>query len=292
MISRMSFPIEHAEFQMVRVFPDGPNGGNPAPIGLGCDGMSGEDLRAVAVKYGHECGFVMATTRQDADFRMRYFVPNHEMEMCGHATVGALWLMRLRGYLAPGSYTIETLSGLVEAEVPEAKDITVSQPQGSTAVLTQEESVEVLKVLGLEETDLAAAEILNASTSRVKTLVPVRSVARLHEIHPDFDRMAAVCSAIDSTGLYPFAVGNAGEFHARQFPRGSGYAEDAATGIAASALSYGLLRYNLVRPHSEVTVRQGEAMGCPSRIQVKLEEKGCRLSGSCILDHSLTVVPA
>lgn len=292
MISRMSFPIEHTEFQVVRVFPDGPNGGNPAPIGLGCDGMSSEDLRAVAVKYGHESGFVMATTRQDADFRMRYFVPNHEMEMCGHATVGALWLMRLRGYLAPGSYTIETLSGLVEAEVPEAKDITISQPEGFTAVLTREERAEVLTVLGLEEADLAADEILNATTSRVKTLVPVRSVDRLHAIHPDFDRMAAVCSAIDSTGLYPFAVGNAGEFHARQFPRASGYAEDAATGIAASALSYGLLHYNLARPHSEVTVWQGEAMGRPSRIQVKLEEKGCRLSGSCILDHSLTEVPA
>ena len=35
-------------------------------------------------------------------------------------------------------------------------------------------------------------------------------------------------------------------FDARQFPRASGYPEDAATGIAASALSFGLLDNGMV----------------------------------------------
>src|SRR3546814_19694133 len=54
-----------------------------------------------------------------------------------------------------------------------------------------------------------------------------------------FTEMKAVCDAIESTGLYPFArVTAAGlAFEARQFPKASGYPEDAATGIAATALT-------------------------------------------------------
>ena len=52
-------------------------------------------------------------------------------------------------------------------------------------------------------------------------------------------------------------------FEARQFPRSSGYNEDAATGITASALAFGLLENGLVGKGEEeeekgmVKVRQG-----------------------------------
>jgi PhzF family phenazine biosynthesis protein len=74
---------------LVSVFASGPNGGNPAPIVADAAGMSDEDMQAVARASGHESGFVLpAPPGSDCDFGSRFWVPNHEMEMCGHATVG------------------------------------------------------------------------------------------------------------------------------------------------------------------------------------------------------------
>jgi len=282
---------------VVRVFPASPEGGNPAPIVLDAGGMTDAQMRDVARHYGHESGFVVPLKRADgADFRFRYFVPNHEMEMCGHATIGALWLLRDAGRISSSRVLIETLSGQVEAMVPAKGAISVSQPVGDIAQLTGAETDEVLSVLGIGETDLARPVALNARTSRVKTLIALKDGVRLHSLTPDFGGMESVCERIGSTGLYPFAPDcKTGTFHARQFPRSSGYPEDAATGIAASALAFGLLFWDMASPTETIRIRQGEAMGRASEILIGFERNGatvtrCWIRGSCTIDTAFAPV--
>ena len=79
--------------RVVSVFASGPDGGNPAPIVVDAAGMTDADMQQVARSHGHESGFVFpAPAGSGCDFEFRFWVPNHEMSMCGHATVGALWL--------------------------------------------------------------------------------------------------------------------------------------------------------------------------------------------------------
>ncbi len=100
--------------------------------------------------------------------------------------------------------------------------------------------------------------------------------------------MEALCSTLGSTGLYPYAVAEDAQrtFEARQFPRSSGYPEDAATGIAAAALAFGLRSGDGVEPTDEpILVRQGRAMGRPSQIQVRFDladgtPRGCWIGGA------------
>jgi len=95
------------------------------------------------------------------------------------------------------------------------------------------------------------------------------SPTALDALQPRFDKIEALCQRIGPTGLYPYATFDGGEriFDARQFPRASGYPEDAATGIAASALSFGLLANGLVDASTRpITIRQGRAMKRPARI--------------------------
>ena len=79
-------------------------------------------------------------------------------------------------------------------------------------------------------------------------------------------------------------------FSARQFPKSSGYREDAATGIAAAALSFGLLENRLIERSERVALaRQGWAMGRPSEIGVRLRFEqgdiaGYWLGGSVLLE--------
>jgi len=279
--------------EMVNVFCHEGHGGNPTGIVLDASPLSAEDMRRVAERCGHESGFVLPPSGEGADFRFRYFVPRHEMEMCGHATVGALWLLRQSGRIDDGRYRITTQSGPVDGFVGDRVEIT--QPLG-TAEPVGVPVDEILSVLGIGRTVLADRPIENARTSRTKTLVPIKSVAQLNALTPDFNKIEALCDRIGSTGLYPYAVvpGADGMVEARQFPRSSGYPEDAATGIAATALASALLHHGLVRdPARGLCIFQGRAMGSLSEIRVRFATNPasgsvtqCLLSGAVMrVDH-------
>jgi PhzF family phenazine biosynthesis protein len=272
---------------VVDVFVAGSGGGNPAPIVLDAGQLSSEDMRGIAEEYGHEAGFVLPPTDpKSADIRYRFFVPRHEMDMCGHATLGTTWLLAKSGRLKPGDVKVETLSGVVHTRISDTGAVAIAQPKATVAEIAPKHRQEILDVLGIQDSDTLDLPFLNASTSRIKTLVPLVSPTTVNALTPDFARMEALCEAIGSTGLYPFACDWDDErtYHARQFPKASGYPEDAATGVAATALIYGLKHYGLIGTRRTIRVRQGEAMGRPSRLAVTLADGkdgsiGCWLSG-------------
>ena len=164
---------------VVNVFRDGPGGGNPAPIVLDASEMTATAMRELAAQYKHESAFVLPG-RDGCDLSLRFFVPNHEMEMCGHATLGTVWLLKHLGLLPEPEQTIATLSGIVTARMTE-EGPAISQPAGHCKLI--DEPSAILDVLGLHKSDLEDLPVINAATSRTKTLVPVRSRAIL-----DFDR--------------------------------------------------------------------------------------------------------
>ena len=282
------------DVDVVTVFADGPNGGNPAPVVLEARGLADDQMQAIARSFGHECAFLVDPVGTGGDLALRFWVPHHEMQMCGHATVGAVWLLHTTAVL-PGrdEVTVHTASGIVRALVAADASVQVSQPVGDSRPL--EDSAAVLAVLGITRDDLADLPLRNAATSRTKTLVPLRDVERLDAIEPDLDRVEAVCALIGSTGLYPYAVSGDRQVDARQFPRSSGYPEDPATGIAATALTFGLLADEVISPDERpIIVRQGRAMGRPSRISIRLELgdgqiRGCWLGGSVEFSERSTV---
>lgn len=277
--------------ELIRVFVRDGKGGNPVPLVADARGMEAAAMQRVAAAHGHESAFVLPSDA-GCDWRLRFFVPHHEMEMCGHATVGTLWALRQWGRWTTSTARIETLSGIVLANWDEASQrVWISQPAVRTAKLDAAASVRVAMQLGLPAGNHT---VVNAATSRVKTLIALPSVAMLDALQPDFSTMAPLCASIGSTGLYPYAFGTprvdgTPVVHARQFPKSSGYPEDAATGIAAAAL-WGYLNqtkqlHGRGRTAASMAVWQGDAMGCPSEILVAPRHAdsgapdGCWLSG-------------
>ncbi|KIW92720.1 uncharacterized protein Z519_06568 [Cladophialophora bantiana CBS 173.52] len=300
-------------------------GGNLAPIVLHAEGLTDEDMQGAARKHGRESSFVTPKRREDepgdddgnVDFHLRFFVPEHEMEMCGHATVGTAWVMHELGVVGANrmEITFMTKSGRVRTRRMERKgedgqgrttQVFVSQPAGTVADIVDQTMVEeILSVLGISESQLQTTPraVQNACTSRVKTAIALRDAAVVNALKPDFSRVRGLCERLGSTGLYPYAIvqgkNNAAaaaaggdragqhpvlEVEARQFPKASGYPEDAATGIAAAALAYALADNGVLRMGQEAVVHQGRAMGYQSRINVLLEEDGCWVGGTCAWD--------
>ncbi|MGJ7487419.1 PhzF family phenazine biosynthesis protein [Variovorax sp. LT2P21] len=281
-------PPAPGERRQVDVFVGGPGGGNPVPLVADASALSSEDMIGIARATGHESAFVLTPTTAGADWRLRFFVPQHEMEMCGHATVGTLWAMRQWGRWNTPAARIETLSGLVDVEWDAAGSrVWISQPAVQAQVLSPAQASRVAAVLGLPAG--AVPEMTNASTSRVKTLVPMPDTAALQALQPDFASMETLCESIGSTGLYPYALAGStpqGDpvVAARQFPKSSGYPEDAATGIAAAALwghlaATGVIAIGTPGAGVVCSVRQGDAMGRPSVIEVRPRFDGGSLAG-------------
>ncbi|KAI6381309.1 hypothetical protein MCOR25_001243 [Pyricularia grisea] len=292
--------MEVSKVHLVSVFTasDSPEtGGNLLPVVLDASALSEEDMRRIAREFGHEASFLTPfpetySASQKADYQLRFFVPEHEMEMCGHATVGTTWLLGELGILGDDQKEVcySTKSGLVRARRHKQEDgilVEVSQPRGWVKPVQdgalRQEIAAVLGVSGSDNIDMGS--IQNACTSRAKTMVPMQDQAALDALKPDFSQMQALCEKLGSTGLYPYALHSDGRtsastrngslvVHARQFPKASGYPEDAATGIAAAALSFALLENNVLGEDRSVVVRQGEAMGCPSEIRVRIEADG------------------
>lgn len=261
------------ETVVVNVFTEQGGGGNPCPIVLDATGMTEADMQAMAQRHGLECAFLFPTDGA-APYRLRYFVPTREMEMCGHATLGTGWLLRMRGLAAPTLITVQTLAGEVTIDMRAAR-IRIGQPGATVQPVEAGYIDDILRVLGIRPSDLATPLICNASTSRPKTIIHIASTDILNALAPRFDEMRDLCGRIGSTGLYPFAVSQDAAFtyEARQFPQSSGYHEDAATGIAATALFGALGHYGIEIPRGvTANVLQGRAMGRLSRMCVTMED--------------------
>ncbi|PYH97690.1 hypothetical protein BO71DRAFT_465832 [Aspergillus ellipticus CBS 707.79] len=170
------------------VFPHSicpPRGGNPTTIFLG--DLDETQMQYLAKQTTHECGFVLCSPvpeNGDCHLTMRYWVPNHEMEMCGHATIGAIWLLNELGRLpmTTGNIRVSTKSGVVDARVLRiASDshvrILVSQPRGQVDDLSDTYVSQINSCLGISLDDfMPGHRVHNARTSRTKTLVPVWGV--------------------------------------------------------------------------------------------------------------------
>ena len=98
---------------LVRVFTNEGNGGNPCPVILDAASMSSDEMQAIARNHGHECAFVLPSSSQEYDYSFRFWVPNQEMTMCGHAAIGALWVLTSRELVEMSEVRIDTGSGPV-----------------------------------------------------------------------------------------------------------------------------------------------------------------------------------
>jgi len=101
-------------------------------------------------------------------------------------------------------------------------------------------------------------------------LVPIHSLEQLSNLKPNFDKIKKWSITNQVNGLYVYTkeTYNSGlDFHARGFNPMTGLNEDAATGVAAAALSI-VMRKSL-------TIEQGYFIGAPCVIDV-LYVSNCR----------------
>jgi PhzF family phenazine biosynthesis protein len=231
----------------VDAFAARPGMGNPAGVLLDADGLGEAAMQAIAHAVGfNETAFVLPSAR--ADLRLRYFTPGHEVDLCGHATVGTFVVLHQRGRLPgagiPRRLTLETAAGLLPITVEAgatAEPIVVMAQAPARFLDWDGRHPELARVLGITPDDLRPDwPIRYGSTGLWTLVVPVRGLDAIRRMKPRTAEFPAVLAEMPGASIHPFCIETidpAAQMRARHFsaPR-SGTVEDPVTGTASGVL--------------------------------------------------------
>jgi PhzF family phenazine biosynthesis protein len=206
----------------VDAFTDKPFRGNPAGVCM-LPGPQGDAwMQNVAAEMNlSETAFLL---EQADGFRLRWFTPAVEVELCGHATLAAAHILWETGRLAGHeSARFHTLSGLLTAE-RRGEDIELNFPA------TPDESAEAPD--GLDE--ILGANVVNFRTSRFDHLAELESEGVVRGLRPDFTRLKSL--PVRGIMVTSRAASPGFDFVSRFFGPAVGIDEDPVTGSAHCCL--------------------------------------------------------
>jgi trans-2,3-dihydro-3-hydroxyanthranilate isomerase len=286
-MGRMDIP-----FAWIDVFAERPLTGNPLALIPDADGLSDEQMRAIAREFNQsEATFVCRATAAGADLRLRSFTPaGVEVGGAGHNAMGAWVWLAASGRLEIGRRDFvqeigdELLPVRVEGRGAGAR---VTMEQSPPAFAAGRVDADALAAaLGLGADALAAAPEVG-STGAAHLLVPLVDRGAVDAAAPDRSALKELLAGTGAEGCYIYTSrGRAGErsaAYARFFNPTVGIAEDPATGTAAGPLAALLVRDGVADDGSPVLIEQGHALGRPSLLTVTVTGDRVELAGSGVV---------
>lgn len=256
-------------------FSTTPDGGNPAGVWVGDALPAPEEMQRIAAEVGYSETAFVAPDR-GADRTVRYYSPEAEVSFCGHATIATgVVLGEAEG---DGVYRLATAVGDVPVAVRTHDGV---REAALTSVEPDHEPApdpllrEALAVLGWRADDLdPKIPPARAYAGAWHLVLAVRRARRLARLDYDFDALKALMVRDGLTTAQLVWRERPDLVHSRNpFPVG-GVVEDPATGAAAAALGGYLRDAGLIEAPATILIRQGEAMGRPSRLTVEIPPTG------------------
>ncbi len=206
----------------VDAFTDRPFSGNPAAVCILPGPADERWMRNVAREMNlSETAFLH---REEEAFRLRWFTPTVEVDLCGHATLASAHVLWEESYLDPGARAIfQTRSGAlfawkhgpyIEMDFPSKPADRSETPPGLSEAL--------------------GAPVLLAGRNGIDYLVEVESEDVVRELEPDFGALAKV----PARGVIVTSRSSSSEFDfvSRFFAPRAGVPEDPVTGSAHCCL--------------------------------------------------------
>jgi PhzF family phenazine biosynthesis protein len=250
-------------------------GGNPAGIVLDADFLSEQEMQRVAKLVNlSETAFVQRSDK--ADFKVRFFTPNGEVDLCGHATIATFYLLAIKNKISAGKYLQETKAGILNIEVK--KDKVIFMNQTLPKFYKKIEKKEIADALNIsEEWILSDLPIQIVSTGIKDILIPIISLKVLHHIRPNFRKVALISKKYGVIGFHLFTLETklCSTAHCRNLAPLYDIPEESATGTSNGALSCYLFQYKKITKEQSknLVFEQGYSMNNPSEILAVLTIK-------------------
>lgn len=266
---------------LVSSFAETAKGGNAAGVVLDADGLNEDNRKKIAKIIGYsETAFVSKS--EVADFKVRFFTPSEEVDLCGHATIATFHTLADQVRIQPDNYTQETKAGVLKVEVKKDRTIMMSQnvPQ-FYEVVDKEEIAASLNISLNEMVEELPTQIV--STGLRDIIVPIKNLDALNAVNPDFDKVKGVSRKYNTIGYHLFTLETLGVAHAhtRNFAPLYNIPEESATGTSNGALAGYLFEYGQINSieATHLVIEQGYSMNKPSEIIIELATDENNITG-------------
>lgn len=248
---------------VVSAFSKEGQGGNRAGVVFNEPILTKEQKIAISNQLGYS-ETVFVSDSKVADYRLEYFTPTEEVDLCGHATIGFFVLLMHLGRSEKTTYQIETKSGILLITLNEGL---VFMEQNNPIYYEEVEIQDLATSFDISKIDTNDA-IRIVSTGLKDILVPIKR-GELQNITPNFEAIASVSQQYDVVGLHLYEIVE-DYILCRNFAPRYDINEEAATGTSNGALACYLYEMNRLQ-RSSYRFNQGESLGLPSEIQVTLK---------------------
>jgi PhzF family phenazine biosynthesis protein len=212
---------------MVDSFSSRPFTGNPAAV-VTLESMPADDWMAAMARETNasDTGFVLPEAGPEADFQLRWFTPEMEVNLCGHATLASAHCLFEDGVRSPIRFA--TRSGILTVTQEPDGSLAMDFPAQPPSHVPLEADVAAALGLAVEWTGsspdgfFVLAVVADERTVRAWTADP-KAVAKL-------DAMALILTAVADEG-------QPHQFVSRLFAPKAGIPEDPVTGSSHTVLA-------------------------------------------------------
>ena len=204
-------------FFQVDAFAEAPFTGNPAAV-MPLDRWPDDALmQSIAAENNlAETAFTVPSDGDEADYELRWFTPTVEVNLCGHATLGAAHVLmsgeRIRFATRSGILTVSRDGGRLALDMPASHVEAAEMP-------------ELARALGV------AGETFLSRQGNGNAIVLLGNEADVRAVQPDFAALAKLPYLVSVT-----APGEEQDVASRVFAAYHGIPEDPVTGSAHTAL--------------------------------------------------------
>lgn len=270
----------------VNAFTESFEGGNPAGVMLESPDLTDEQMKYITKELNvSETAFVFPSNK--ADYKIRFFSPEVEVDLCGHATIATFFTMALQGMFSSDCVAVqETNAGVLPVDILFTDDkkvdrvmMTQGKPIFKDIEYDLSEIADSLRVSVEDIDDSFPKQIV--STGLFTLPVCIKSFDILKTVTPDFREIKKICQllGVGSFHLFTFDTVEPGStYHARNFAPLYGINEDPVTGTANGAVSSYLIKNGIIK-EKNLTCEQGDVIGRPGRVYVEIDKDVVKVGG-------------
>ncbi|AAM23991.1 PhzF family phenazine biosynthesis protein [Caldanaerobacter subterraneus subsp. tengcongensis MB4] len=265
---------------IVDAFTEKPFSGNPAGVVVLENGEKIDEtfMQNLAAELKHsETAFIEVVGEKD--FKVRFFTPTSEVDLCGHATIASFTVLKRLGFVKAGDVvTMHSLAGKLPIYIEEDKIMMEQAAPQAGEKLNEDDLSKLAKALNISVEEIGDKNYdlvpQLVSTGLWDILVPVKSRETLFSINPDYQAISQITKEKNAVSLHVFTLEEKKAIaNCRDFAPLYGINEEAATGTANGALTYYLYLNKVIDLEKTYLIHQGESMKRPSKIYVKLPKK-------------------
>ncbi len=273
-------------YTQVDVFADRPGAGNPLAVVLDAEGLSDEQMQAIA-RWTRlpETTFVFPATGDDASYRIRIFSPRREVPFAGHPSVGTAHAVMEAGLAAPrdGLLVQDGIAGKLPLRVTgegPTRTVAVRTPRASVREITSADDPRLRDVLRTLPLGVLPPALMDGG--RRWWLAELENETALRSATPPWEAISALAQSTDSMGLCAYARSDDPVYYlaVRAWVGAPAQFEDAASGAANATLAAWLASQNALPGDSGFyRISQGREVGHDAIIELTVDDAGDVWSG-------------